>query len=462
MNGTATSTLLAEQLDDSLPSSRILGSIAPNPSVKRINSLISKTYKQASTLFLTRRLLEALETLEPLISPLETADGSQIGDVSNASALIASANQSLRVKVWNLYFSLLNAIIELGPDEGKTTFGHKEWRKLVAKARDGTIWDEVVNVGYGGTEGKVDADVVSNLATLLLAHSSSQILTQNHLETYLSSAHHPTFDLSERFKESSEQSIEFRSPPSHARGTNTPRDLSSRIEILETYALRVLPRNEEWQYAKDFITMSEVLDDERRDTFLQALQTLEEQKGMDEHQEIETLRQQEEARAHERLEREARDEEERRIESERARIEAEPRQHKRSNSEKDYGIDNAASTKLPNKLPGPSNLKSTRQLPPNNRLSPTSRAHAPARKPGSSNTYGRGIALLTALQNLVLKMAQSMSRNPMVLLRTIFFIIAFLVALGRRDVRDRIGRITGLGWDKMKGTVGMGVKVSYL
>ena len=208
--------------------------------------------------------------------------------------------------------------------------------------------------------------------------------------------------------------------------------------------------------------MSEILDDERRETFLQALQTLEEQKGMDEHQETETLRQQEETRTRERLEREARDEEERRVESERTRAEAEPKQHKRSDSEKDYGIDNAASTKPSNKLPGPSNLKSTRQSQSNSRHSPTSRAHAPARKPGSRTTYGRGIALLTVLQNLVLNMAQSMSRNPMVLLRTILFLVAFLVAVGRRDVRDRIGRITGLGWDKMKGTVGMGVKVSYL
>ncbi|MCJ1395531.1 hypothetical protein MMC18_008417 [Xylographa bjoerkii] len=462
MNGTATSTLLAEQVDDSLSSSRVLGSITSNSSVKRINSLISKTYKQASTLFLTRRLLEALETLEPLINPLANTDGSQTGDVSNATALIASANQSLRVKVWNLYLTLLNAIIELGADEGKNTFGHKEWRALVAKARDGTIWDEVVNIGYGGTEGNVDADVVSNLATLLLTHSPSQTLTQNHLETYLSSTRHPTLDLSDRFRESSEQSIEFTSRPSHTHGTDTPRDLKSRIKILELYSLHVLPRNEEWQYARDFITMSEVLDDEHREAFLQALQSLEEQKDVDEHQEIETLRQQEEVRTRERLEREIREEEERRVEAERGRQEADPKQHKRSDSEKDYGIDNAASTKPVKKLPGASNLKSTRQSQPNNRLSPSSRAHAPARKPGSTSTYRRGVALLAALQKLVLNMAHSMSKNPMVLLRTIFFIIAFLVVLGRRDVRDRIGRITGLGWDRIKGTIGMGVKVSYL
>ena len=208
--------------------------------------------------------------------------------------------------------------------------------------------------------------------------------------------------------------------------------------------------------------MSEVLDDERRETFLQALQTLEEQKGTDDHHEMETLQQQEEARARERLDREARDEEQRRIESEQVRTAAEAKQYKRSDSEKDYGIDDAASTKPSNELPGPSNLKATRPSQPNNRLSPTSRAHAPSKKQSSRTTYGGGIALLTALHNAILKMAWSMSHNPMLLLRTIIFIVAFLVALGRRDVRDRIGRITGLGWDKIRDTVGMGVKFSYL
>ena len=163
MNGTGTTTTLTEKEGDSLSTSRVLGSVNSNSSVKRTNSLISKTYKQASTLFLTRRLSEALEALEVLISPIESADGSQNIETSSPTALIANANQGLRIKVWNLYLTLLNAIIELGADEGRSIYGPKEWRILVAKARDGTIWDEVVNIGYGGTEGNVDADVVSNL-----------------------------------------------------------------------------------------------------------------------------------------------------------------------------------------------------------------------------------------------------------------------------------------------------------
>jgi hypothetical protein len=62
-----------------------------------------------------------------------------------------------------LYLTILNAILELEPDEGKDTFGAQEWRALCTKVRDGAIWEEVVKNGYHGVEGDVDSDVVINL-----------------------------------------------------------------------------------------------------------------------------------------------------------------------------------------------------------------------------------------------------------------------------------------------------------
>ena len=69
--------------------------------------------------------------------------------------------------------------------------------------------------------------------------------------------------------------------PGHRRqntGTDTPRDLEKRIKLLELYTLHVLPRNEEWDYAREFITMSEMLDEERKEAFLLALHSLKEEK----------------------------------------------------------------------------------------------------------------------------------------------------------------------------------------
>lgn len=59
--------------------------------------------------------------------------------------------------------TILNAILELDPSEGKDTFGSQEYRALCSKVRDGDVWEEVVRHGYHGIEGNVDSEVVINL-----------------------------------------------------------------------------------------------------------------------------------------------------------------------------------------------------------------------------------------------------------------------------------------------------------
>lgn len=169
------------------------------PSSAQQQHAISKTYRQASTLFLTRRLPEALTTLRPLITPppaddeegdedaedgplrpvvngarggsgLDTdgdddddADAATVVPAVREPAPVARASRNTRVKVWSLYLTILNAVLELDQDEGKEAFGAQEWRAICAKVRDGDVWEEVVRNGYHGVEGDVDSDVVINL-----------------------------------------------------------------------------------------------------------------------------------------------------------------------------------------------------------------------------------------------------------------------------------------------------------
>lgn len=138
-------------------------SMQSTSSLRRANSQISKTYKQASTLFLTRRLSESYSTLKPVITSSNPSEETSSDDCVLEPAPITNASRSTRIKVWSLYLTLLNSIIELGPEVGKIEFGVDVWRDILGKARDGTIWEEVVQAGYGGVEGDVDAEVVSNL-----------------------------------------------------------------------------------------------------------------------------------------------------------------------------------------------------------------------------------------------------------------------------------------------------------
>lgn len=164
MSVTSTETTVFDPKGDALSTSRFLGSSIETLSPSRNNnSQISKTYKQARDLFLTRRLPEAYSTIESLVTTPASSDDDAKDENDPELAPIAKASRSQRVKVWSFYLTLLNAIHELGPEEGKAQFGSQEWRRLTTKAWNGSIWDEVVNIGYGGLEGNVDADVVINL-----------------------------------------------------------------------------------------------------------------------------------------------------------------------------------------------------------------------------------------------------------------------------------------------------------
>ncbi|KAK3302167.1 uncharacterized protein B0T15DRAFT_487392 [Chaetomium strumarium] len=436
---------------------------------------ISKTYRQASTLFLTRRLPEALSTVLPLVTPPASDDPN--GPFEPAP--VAKASRSSKVKVWSLYLTVLNAIVELDSDEGKEAFGTQEWRALCHKVREGEVWEEVVRNGYHGVEGDVDAEVVINLATILLAHAKNQILNQKRLENYLAAARSPNLDLSDRFSEStprrySSPAAGKQRPRGGPSGADTPRDLNARVKILELYTLHVLPRNSEWDYAREFISVSPVLDEERREAFLQALDSLrEEQLAAERHEEEERLKREEairrdieEARRL-RAENEAR--EKRRLEEERLKREREAAESSAAKAtEGDFGLDERAAT--------PPTTRS-KPKPPGSQSSAGSSSMSRPRGPapgrgarGSGNAVAaptptllsRAAVVLDNLRLLVDEVAGAFKTNPYVLLRMLAFVIGLLMLLSRKRFRERIARVLGLSWGKIKATAGMGTKVDDL
>lgn len=128
---------------------------------------------------MTRRLQESLAALEPVITVASsTSDdhytnsddsasqhGSAVGPTTTVGAVapVANAPSTWRIKVWNLYITLLSSIVDMGPEEGKRAFGQKEWKAIATSVREGTVWETVVQTGYNGREGSVDAEVVYNL-----------------------------------------------------------------------------------------------------------------------------------------------------------------------------------------------------------------------------------------------------------------------------------------------------------
>ncbi|KAJ5674532.1 uncharacterized protein N7477_004466 [Penicillium maclennaniae] len=428
-----------------------------SPSSTSPMRLCSKTYKKASQLYLTRRLPESLESLQPIINvPSSQEEQYTNGDSAAVApvAPIATAPGTWRIKVWNLYITLLSAIVDLGAEEGQNQFGQKEWKTIATQVREGSIWQTVVQVGYQGREGSVDAEVVYNLATLLLNHSSSQALNQQRLETYLSSYGQPNLDLTDRLQDASSGS-----PPqriSATSGTDTPKDLAARVRIIELFVLHVLPRNEEWEYAHEFVNLSEVLDEERKDLFIQTLEGLKEEKERGEMRAAELQRQKDME-----LERQ-RNDERRRAEEAAAVTPPRANGHKRNTSEVDYGIEKG-SPRSASKSKGSGSKSSDKSATSKS----TTRTALPSsskssKKQVKSQPQAKSKAVANSLRNLFKHIVQSVSGNPLSIVRTLLFVLGILMAISRQDVRERVRRITGSAWDKVKGTVGMGVKVSYI
>lgn len=233
----------------------------------------------------------------------------------------------------------------------------------------------------------------------------------------------------------------------------------------------MLPRNGEWEYAREFIGVSPVLDDERREAFLQALQSLrEEQLDAERREEEERVRREEairrdveEARRL-RAENEAR--ERRRLDEERARRE-EQEEGRAKVTEGDFGVDGTPPSPLPSSLArnkhsgGQAGAGSAPQP-----RGPLARKGAAARGGGGAvaapTLMSRASMVLSNLRMLVDEIAGAFQTKPYVLLRMLAFVVGLLLLLSRKKIRERIARILGVSWGKIKATAGMGTKVSYI
>lgn len=284
----------------------------------------------------------------------------------------------------------------------------------------------------------------------MLAHAQNQTLNQKRLETYLATCAAPNLDFGNKLsggRSPGPRMHRYASPAKGTSGTDTPRDLNARVKILELYTLHVLLRNNEWDYAREFISVSSVLDDERREAFLQALESLQEEQQEKERQEREERQRQEdqlrrdidEAR---RLREASEERERRRLVEEKARKEA---------SETDYGVESS---------PSP---------PPSSRRPRTSGSISrPAA--GGRGAAGSQPATLTARASMVFnrmkmvveQIADTLNSNPIIVLRLLGFIMSLLIMLGHKGLRQRLQRMLGASWAKVAATAGMGAKVSYI
>lgn len=216
-------------------------------------------------------------------------------------------------------------------------------------------------------------------------------------------------------------------------------------------------KNNEWDYAREFISISAVLDEERREAFLQALQTLQ-----DEHHEAERREKEERRYQEEQLTKDIEDARRRRLENEqRERKREEEEKLRRGGSEIDYGVEETRPGTA-RSTTGNSARGSTKGTRKQTASSPPAAA-ATNRKLPPPSMLTRMSTIISNIRTLILQnMVGGFKTRPMFLLQMLAFIIGILVVVSRKEVKTRIKRIMADSWGKLSGTVKMGGKVSYI
>lgn len=179
-------------------------------------SAIQTAFQRSTTLFLTRRLPPALETLHPVLP------------YTNKCV------RSLRVKIWSTYFAILDAVLKLEGPEGKDAFGSlRSWREVKNRVRKAKIWEELL--GTYGDVGRAEIEIVTACITLLVRHTQDYQGLQAKIESYLAAAG-PAVDMKASQRRAREQ-------------------------LLEMYTLIVLPGVGDWAFARQFIEGNDDLGD---------------------------------------------------------------------------------------------------------------------------------------------------------------------------------------------------------
>ena len=195
--------------------------------------------------------------------------------------------------------------------------------------------------------------------------------------------------------------------------------------------------------------MSEVLDEEGRKSFLEALQSLEgeKSKNLEQLRRIEAERSKE-LEAIQRLDAEK--------SSDLAALRSLEDEKAKDKTHEEPLPSSSSNKSVPN--PPRRTAKGMKDLQPNI----ISRPIGSSNRPKKIGIYHVTISIISNLQNLLLNLTLSLSKSPMVLVRFVFFLVALVLALSRHDVREGVARILASSWTKLRGTVGMGVKVSYI
>lgn len=285
---------------------------------------------------------------------------------------------------------------------------------------------------------------------LLLKHSPSQAITQQHLEMYLSS---PNQEDTNNITLSGSPGI-AQSGNSGSDAISTARSFHSQTLILELFALHVLPRNGEYVYSEELICSSDAISGDQRESYLSALKMLKEEKEQGllrgaelQRRENEEMKQQRRAQ-------------------ERISEQTSARQTKLNQIEparefsSEYACE-AAKTFNGEKPSSKFERQSVSSLTPR-RYSHQQLGSQPSNMPTEHGVIFRLLRFPRLFLSFFRSMRRYIKTDPIAFLNALLVIFGFLMAIRQPKFRSRLLSVLDVAFKKVKGTVGMGTRVSYI
>jgi len=321
---------------------------------------VSRAYSTSSQQFLTKQLPQAFLTIRPYLSS-------------------SSVSYSWKVKIWKLYITILDTAAKASQEEGKKVWGRGEWLRVMRLAKYNAVWDECEHA-FGQND--MDLDVVTALIMVSLRHADDLRGLRKRIEKYLD------FD-------PKEDNLQIKS-------------------LIDLYLMHVLPKSNDWEYAREFIN-TRFSQGQYKTDILNRLNEVENKTIAENSDKI------------------RREEETRKVEQEQEKRNLLSRDLARniSSLETRTVIDNHTKTELT------SSSKRSKSFP---------RPVTP-----SKNTMG-----------LVSNLGQVIYGSNSGLIRLIIFLMALFGVLGKKNMRRKVLDFLRMVYGKAISTLGMGFRATYM
>nr|CAG8617368.1 3481_t:CDS:2 [Entrophospora candida] len=218
-----------------------------------------KLYKKATEAFLLRDYdiayslsTEAIVSLNKLLTFTSTNTNNDSTITIATAANNNQGNNALKKRIWCLYVNLIASLLSEKSPVNTNDLYLIRFLKLPSEIVAEEIWNKVIVEGFDNEEGQVPGEIVISCVILCLNKQIPKIARMI-IEQWLIS-------IPDTLTQKPIQMPINETTENH----NAVEDLKNYEQIIEIYILNVLPKLNDWDYAKSFLNDNDIINKDRK------------------------------------------------------------------------------------------------------------------------------------------------------------------------------------------------------